>query len=202
MKPDQQIPNGIYYVIHADTVGSTEHALRMGNTALNCRAHTFVECSRKALENAKMSSNSGRFVKSIGDGVLIVFSHFPDVVQWWLELQPLLHLESVDQEPLKARVRVHAGEVQFTEGDAFALAINQVVKLDKKARSHKFVLSEIAHALALPSVYPKQCVFKRCGIAQLDDCSRAIELHRLDTKAGIAFLMNKTREASQARNTG
>jgi class 3 adenylate cyclase len=192
VKSTRNIPEGIYYIVFADLVGSTKFGARMGNAALKRRIHTFVEASKEALEHAKMSSNSGRFVKSVGDGVLIAFNHFPDIVQWGMEFQGTLTLAANPQERFQTRVCVHAGEIHFEEGDTTALAVNQVFKIEKKARAGELVLSDIAHQLALPSVNPKQCEFKEQGTVRLDGYPRPVKLHRLVVKAGIPFLIEKT----------
>lgn len=61
MEANQTIPDGIYYIVLADWVGSTKFSAKMGNTALAARIHTFVDAATKALEHAKMSSNSASF---------------------------------------------------------------------------------------------------------------------------------------------
>jgi class 3 adenylate cyclase len=191
--PNQDIPDGIYYIVLADLVGSTKFGAKMGNAALGARVQSFVEAAKKALEHAKMSFNTGRFLKSVGDGVLMTFSHFPDVVQWRMEFDGTLQLASIRQEPLQARVCVHAGEVHFAGGDTSALAVNQVFKMEKKVGARELVLTDVAHKLALPSLYPKQCDFEDYGTVRLDGYVRPVKLHRLVIRADIAFLIDKTR---------
>jgi class 3 adenylate cyclase len=192
VESNQNISDGIYYIVLADLVGSTKFGAKWGNAALTARIHTFVEASKKALENAKMTLNSGRFLKPVGDGVLLAFNHFPDVVQWHMEFDGALHLAAIRQEELQTRVCVHAGELRFHEGDTLNLATNQVSKMEKKAGAGEIVLSDIAYELALPSLYPKQCEFKDHGTARIDGHSRPMKLHRLVVKADIAFLIDKT----------
>lgn len=159
---------------------------------LRARVQTFVDASKKAIENAKMSSNSGRFLKSVGDGVLIAFTHFPDVVQWQMEFNGALYLAAIRHERFQTHICVHAGELRFTEGDTLNMATNQVTKMEKKIGPGELVLSDIAHKLALPSLYPKQCKFKVHGRVRIDGYSRPVTLHRLVVKADIAFLIGKT----------
>ena len=192
MESNQEIADGIYYVVLADLVGSTKFGAKWGNAALTARVQTFVDASKKAIENAKMSSNSGRFLKSVGDGVLIAFTHFPDVVQWHMEFSGTLDLAAIRQERFQTRICVHAGELRFHEGDTLNLATNQVTKMEKKVGAGDLILSDIAFKLALPSLYPKQCQFKEHGRVRIDGYSRPVTLHRLVVKADIAFLIDKT----------
>jgi len=192
LENNQNIADGIYYIVLADLVGSTKFGAKMGNAALAARVHIFVEASKKALGHPKISSNSGRFLKSIGDGVLILFNHFPDVVQWQIEYAGILSSAAIRHEQIQARICVHAGEVRFADGDTSTLAINQVFKMEKKVGAGDLVLSDIAHNLALPSLYPKQCEFEEYGTVRLDGYTRPVKLHRLVVKADIAFLIDKT----------
>ncbi|MBI3414243.1 MAG: adenylate/guanylate cyclase domain-containing protein [Verrucomicrobia bacterium] len=197
----EKIPDGIYYIVLADLVGSTKFGAEMGNDALTARIQTFVAASKDAMKNARMSSNSGRFIKSAGDGVLFVFSHFPDVVQWAMEFDGTLDLAQIRQEPLRARLCVHAGEVRFEAGETTALAVNQVFKMEKKVDAGELVLTDIAHKLALPSVYPKQCEFEEKGTIRLDGYARPVKLHRLIVKADVAFLRDKALRSREVANT-
>jgi class 3 adenylate cyclase len=189
---NESIPDGIYYIVFADLVGSTKFGAEMGNAALAARIQIFIEASKTALNNIKIGSNSGRFVKSVGDGVLMVFNHFPDIVQWQLEFHGALILATNRNKPFEWRVCVHAGEVRFEDSDPFSLASNQLFKIEKKVNASEVVLSEIAHNLALPSVYPKWCEFIECGEVRLDGYNRLVNLHRLILKADFAFLVDKT----------
>lgn len=192
MKTQSGIQDGIYYIVLADLVGSTKFGARMGNDALSARVQAFVAASKEALEHAKMGSNSGRFLKSVGDGVLIAFNHFPDVVQWQMEFDGTLSLAPNQHEPFQARVCVHAGEVRIEDGELSTLAINQVFKMEKKVGAGEVVLSDTAHKLALPSLYPRQCEFEEYGTVRLDGYAHPVKLHRLVIKSDIAFLIDKT----------
>lgn len=202
---NHEIADGIYYVVLADLVGSTGFGAKWGNAALTARVQTFVDAAKKAIANAKMSSNSGRFLKAVGDGVLIAFAHFPDIVQWHMEFSGTLDLAAIRQERFQTRICVHAGELRFHGGDTLNLATNQVTKIEKKVGAGDLVLTDIAYKLALPSLYPKQCHFKECGTVRIDGYRRPVTLHRLVVKADIAFLIDKTRrgrQGNEAQKTG
>ncbi len=193
------IPDGIYYIVLADLIGSTGFGVSAGDDALRDRIDYFAEAANKAIENAKKSSNSGRFIKQVGDGILVLFKHFPDIVQWQMEFDGLLGLAGQRHEPFEVRICVHAGEVRFRKGDPMALAVNQLFKMEKAAGSGQLLLTEVAHRLALPSLHPKQCVFEEGGTVRLAGYNRPVQLYRLVVKADIAFLINKTYRKSQIK---
>lgn len=168
----------------------------MGNEVLMVRVNAFVQASQEALVNAKRTSNSGYFVKAVGDGVLFVFSHFPDVVQWNMEFDGTLGLAATSGEPFEKRVCVHAGEIIFKPNDLAGLAVNQLCKIEKEINAGEFVLTDLAHQLALSSVYPKQCAFEDYGTVPMEGCARPVRLHRLVVIHDIAFLIDKTRKAN------
>src|SRR5690349_10708648 len=75
------IRNGLYYVVLMDLVGSTKFAAEYGNPAAINRIESFIRDSFQALNDANVT-NISLFVKEIGDAVLYVFQHFPDVIRW------------------------------------------------------------------------------------------------------------------------
>lgn len=164
----------------------------MGNDALAGRVSAFIEAVNIALTNAGRIGNSGQFLKAIGDGALLVFSHFPDVAQWHLEFDGALYLTQSHGSPLRARICVHAGEMRFADGDTTSLAVNQLCKLEKKVHAGDLVLTDTAYQLASPSLYPKQFEFEEYGFVRLDGYARPVGLHRLVAKGEMAFLIEKT----------
>lgn len=192
MENNQEITDGIYYIVVADMVGSTNFAVRMGDAALMNRIQTFVQASKKGIEHAKMSSNSGRFLKPVGDAVLLVFNHFTDIVQWQMEFEGALVLATSQYEPIQTRICVHAGEVRVVDGDVSNLAIHQAFKMEKSVRAGDLVLSELAYKLAVPSLYPKQCVFEEYGTVDIKGYDFPVKLYKLAIKEAFAFLIDKT----------
>jgi class 3 adenylate cyclase len=192
MKANRKLPNGIYYIVLGDLVGSTKFAAKWGDAAFTARIQTFVNAAKQAITNAKLSSNSGRFVKFVGDAVLIVFTHFPDIVQWQMEFDGTLQLIAAQQERFQVRFCVHAGELRFQGKEPLNLATSQLFKMEKEANAGEVVVSDVAYQLALPSLYPKQCIFEPNGAVRVDGYNRPLKLHRLVVKADIAFLIAKT----------
>jgi hypothetical protein len=99
----KQLANGIYYVVLADLVGSTNYMKKMGNDAGIARLNAFVGAAKQALTQSK-PKNSGEFIKDNGDAVLFVFRHFPDIVQWRLEFDGSLCLAWQHDDRLATRL--------------------------------------------------------------------------------------------------
>ena len=194
--PSKQIADGLHYVVLADLADSTDYMKKMGNDAGINRRNAFIGAAKQALAHSK-PKNSGEFVKDSGDAVLLVFKHFPDVVQWLLEFQGSLTLAWLDDKPLAARIWVHAGEITFRNGDAHGLAINQVFKVEARAKRQtrvgELVLTHVARDIADPVLFPKQCVLVPCGKVKLAG-HPPISLYRLVVKADIAFMIDKQRK--------
>lgn len=193
MASNQDIPNGIYYIVVADIVGSSSFSAKWDNASHGARTQAFIEASKIALNSVKLDSNVGRFIKAIGDGALLVFSHFPDIIHWWAEFVGQLTLAAIRHPPtFQVRVCIHAGELRFVDGDPSDLATNQVFKMEKHAGADEVVLSDIAYMLARPSLYPKQFGFKRHGSAKIAGYTKPMMLYRLVNKSVLAFLIQKT----------
>ncbi len=84
------IRDGIYYIVLVDLVGSTKYSAEHGNAKMTERIRTFVTYSFNALTASKIR-NTGIFLKEIGDAVLFVFQHFPDILKWRDNLKLELH---------------------------------------------------------------------------------------------------------------
>ncbi len=189
----KKFQDGIYYVVLADLVESTSDMKKMGNDAGGVRLSAFERAARQALEFIT-PSDSGLCVKADGDAVLLVFTHFPDIVQWYLEFDGVLNRDLIQKDPMRARVWVHAGEVRFKDSDIKSLAVSQLFKIEKKAKTKtkagNLVLTHLAREIAKPALFPIQVELKRFHRVKLEDGS-VVELYRLVTKADIAFLLEK-----------
>ncbi len=187
--------DGVYYVVLADLVGSTDYMKRMGNAAGVARFNAFSRAAKEALIDSK-PKNSGEFIKDAGDAVLLVFRYFPDIVEWRLKFDGSLNFAWPHDERLAARLWVHAGEVSFRTGDAHGLAVSQIFKIEAKSKRNiqegQLVLTHAAREIADPALFPKQCELVLCGKVQLADHPQ-IKLFELIVKADIAFLIDKQR---------
>ena len=195
------IPDGIYYIVLTDLVGSTSYMSKMGNDAGIARFRKFESAVRQALDHAIYASpnNTGVAVKTVGDAVLLVFKHFPDIVQWNLEFDGVLNRIPNKVELMKARIWVHVGELRFEEGDFNGLAVNDLCKIEKKAKKNKgagsLILTHLAKEIAAPTLYPEHCVLEDCGSVRLES-NTSLKLYQL-AKADLPFLFTKQRRERQ-----
>lgn len=201
MTPSQSLPepaltNGLYYLVLTDLVSSKAYKQKWGNEAGTARVFDFHAAAQQALLNTQ-PNNSGVFIKTVGDAVLLVFRHFPDIVHWHLEF--LGTSDPTGGGPdvqMKARTWVHVGELLFRPREVYGLAVDELFKIEAKAKSSilaaDFVLTQAASQTATPSLYPKQCELIRTSVMNLPELPR-IELFRLDVKSDIAFVVSKRR---------
>ena len=189
------IPDGIYYIVMADLVGSSGYTTKMGNDAGIARSEEFKRAVMQACEHALFAwpGHTGVFVKTVGDAVLLVFKHFPDIVQWYLEFDGVLFYTPTRTEPMKARIWVHVGEVRFEEGDFSGSAVNELCKIEKKAKdaieAGCLVLSHLANQIAKPALFPKHCALKYRMSMKLEGHS-SVKLYQV-VKADLPFLISK-----------
>jgi class 3 adenylate cyclase len=103
-------PGGELAVLFTDIEGSTQLIERLGeNAALRLLRRHF------ALLRTAAAEHHGREVKSLGDGLMIVFTAVPDAVACAAAMQEAVLCE---QELLGLRIGIHAGE-PTREGDDY-----------------------------------------------------------------------------------
>jgi class 3 adenylate cyclase len=120
--------DGLYYLVLVDLVGSTKYGAEYGNKALQDRIERFVTFSFQSLNGARLR-NVGLFLKEIGDSVLFVFQHFPDVLRWRYQFDLARDLAV---PPLGLRTCVHVGEVSLHGVNPLSLAVSQVFKWKRR----------------------------------------------------------------------
>lgn len=199
----------LQYIVLADLVGSTKFTRKMGNDVGIVLLREFEDAARQALAYMKPKT-SGQIVKTEGDGVLLIFDHFPDIVHWYLEFQGGLKTKITDDggfrlrmAGMKARVWVHAGEVCLQENDMHGLAVNEIHKIEQAAKvktpEGTVILTQLARELARPSLYPKQCQLRLRDKVKLEG-RPLIKLYELVVKAGIAFMMDRQSQVIETSN--
>jgi class 3 adenylate cyclase len=171
------IRNGVYYIVLADLVGSTKYAAAHGNDALAKRIQQFVLSSFHALNETHLK-NIGLFLKEIGDAVLFIFQHFPDVIRWKVEFDKWLAIFG-DEEPLEVRVCVHLGEVYLDGVNPLSIAVSQAFKMEKQVQTGHVVLTDPAYCVAWPTIARAYHGFEDYGTVDLDGFASSVKLHRL-----------------------
>lgn len=173
------IRDGIYYIVLVDIVGSTKYAAEHGNLKLAERIKIFVTYSFNALSASKIKNN-GIFLKEIGDAVLFIFQHFPDILKWRDNLQQYLSVVQRDSEPYVLRTCIHIGEVTLEGVNPITLAVSQTFKMEKSVKENDIVLTEPAYSVAWPTIMRAYHGFSNYGTVELDGFKDPVKLHKLE----------------------
>jgi class 3 adenylate cyclase len=206
----QQAPKcRLQYIVLADLVASTATTRKLGNDVGIYRMREFEDAARQALSIVKPRP-SARFVKTIGDAVLLTFDHFPHILCWKIELDASLQfkvtpegnsrLRAQGMPRMAARIWIHVGEVEIDQGDIHGLAVNELCKTEQAAKplvpAGAIVATRAVREVAGPTLFPKQCKFTTLKGTGLRGGPK--RLFTIDIKADIAFMISQQRKAEQA----
>jgi adenylate cyclase len=121
-----------------DMVGSTAAAQSNEAEALRLRDE------QESILRPLFSAHSGREIKSIGDGFLVVFDSALTAVQCAIDIQE--HLRARNGQPgvppIQLRVAVHLGDVEERAGDIFGDAVNVASRIEPLAEPGGICVSE------------------------------------------------------------
>lgn len=173
------IRDGIYYIVLIDLVGSTKYAAEKGNDAAKFRVEQFISASFYALNEAQ-KRNVALFIKEIGDAVLYVFQHFPDILQWKAAFdRKLTSLEKILDTPIVVRTCIHIGEVSLDGVNPLSLAVSQTFKMEKNVQGGDIALTDPAYHVAWPTIARAYHRFEAYGDVTLDGFKDTVKLHKL-----------------------
>jgi len=130
-------------VLFTDLVGSTELLSELGEAAFDDlrRAHF-------AALRAEIERTGGEEVKTLGDGVLVVFGSAADAVSCAVAMQ-----QAVDRQgrfrpaPLAIRVGLALGDVIFEEDDVFGTPVVEAARLVAAARGGQILTTALVRAV-------------------------------------------------------
>jgi class 3 adenylate cyclase len=171
--------NGLYYIVLADLAGSTKYGEKHGNDALSERIKSFILSSFNALNEVR-PINLGLFVKEIGDAVLFVFQHFPDILLWSSSFRRCLDLLGKRDDEYRFRTCINIGEVSLQGVNPLSLAVSQTFKMEKAVPAGDIVLTEPAFYVAWPTVARAYYGFSPIASIPLDGYNVEIQLYRLN----------------------
>jgi class 3 adenylate cyclase len=172
------IRNGIYYIVLCDLVASTKYSAEKGNKLMNQRIQSFVLQSFQALTESKII-NTAIFLKEIGDAVLFIFQHFPDILKWRDNFQRRLDILA-GADPYVLRTCVHVGEVSLMGVNPISLAISQTFKMEKAVKAGEIGLTEPAYHIAWPTITRAYRGFSDYGEVDLDGFKDKVKLYKLN----------------------
>ena len=145
------ITDGLYYIVLADLVGSTKYGVEEGNDALSNRIKKFVLSSVQAINSIELKSKA-LFIKEVGDAVLFIFHHFPDILNWNRNFRLFLKIFEKNDAPFIIRTAIHTGEVFLKGVNPIALSVSQTFKIEKDIPDNSIGLTESAFLSAYPTV--------------------------------------------------
>jgi class 3 adenylate cyclase len=146
---------GLYYIVLSDLCRSTETSASLGHVLNQRRVETFILTCIEALGYFD-PRNYFHPVREVGDAVLILFSSFEDVHEWWTTTNNLLggrnwmwSKQMTDAQfakfKIEAKTVVHAGEVAYSDSNIpVAQAVNEVFKVEKMFRANELGVTEAA----------------------------------------------------------
>ncbi len=128
---------GIVTVLFTDVVNSTELLMQLGDE----RAETQRREHFKVLRDA-VADHGGHEVKTMGDGIMVVFPSAVDAVRCATAIQRSTAAKGVD-----VRVGLHVGEPIRDEGDYFGTPVVIARRLCDAADGGQILTSDLVHAL-------------------------------------------------------
>jgi class 3 adenylate cyclase len=146
---------GLYYIVLSDLSRSTETSAALGHELNRRRIETFILTSIEAL-GCFDPRNYFLPVREVGDAVLILFSSFADVHDWWRTANQLLGGRNwmwgkqlkknvFSKFRMEAKTIVHSGEVAYSDGSIpVARAVNEVFKVEKLFRAGELGVTDSA----------------------------------------------------------
>lgn len=157
--------SGLYYAVLSDLCRATEASLILGNDISKKRIETFILTCVEALGHIS-TTNYHLFLREIGDAVLLLFSSFKDVYNWWqmmnswLNTRDKMWMTELDlsiterkQFKLECKTIVHAGEIDYSGGNVpISAAVNQIFKVEKLFRPHELGITQSALTCAKPAL--------------------------------------------------
>ena len=163
LEKNQLFRPGLYYILLSDLCRSTEASLHLGTELNRLRVETFILNCIDALGSTELQ-NYAMFLREVGDAVLIIFSSFSDVLEWYMTMQMFLAKrdqmcafelglgqEQYKHFKLEAKTVVHAGEVFYSDKKIpMAFAVNQVFKVEKLFKAGELGVTQTVLSSGLP----------------------------------------------------
>lgn len=174
MERKQVFRPGLYYIVLSDLCRSTEASFALGHDLNRKRVETFILTCIETLGHID-PRNYFLPIREVGDAVLILFSSFADVHDWWKATnswlrgrnqmwEPRMRKGQLRQFRLEAKTVVHVGEVAYSDGNIpVAQAVNEVFKVEKFFRGNELGVTDAARLSVAPVLKDLKLVPKRRG---------------------------------------
>ena len=130
-------------VLITDLVGSTGLASRLGPVAADELRREHFGVLRKAVE-----ATSGKEVKNIGDGLMVVFQGAADAVACAVSIQQAVERRNRGaEEQLAIREGIALGDTTCEEGDYFGMPVVEAARLCDKAIGGQILTTEVVRMI-------------------------------------------------------
>lgn len=135
---------GVVALLFTDLVGSTELLDRLGDEAADELRRTHFRLLRQAVSEA-----GGQEVKSLGDGLMVVFASPVKAVGCSVAIQRAVddHNRRQPEQRLLVRVGLHAGEPMQEDDDFFGSAVVVARRLCEQAEGGQILTSDLVAGL-------------------------------------------------------
>jgi len=130
-------------VLMTDLEGSTAMAQRLGPVAAEeLRAEHF------ALLRGALERTGGREVKTLGDGLMVVFDGAAQSLACAAQMQQAIEARNRRaEEKLGVRIGVSLGDTEFADGDYFGEAVVEAARLCDRASGGQVIVTDVVHRL-------------------------------------------------------
>ena len=182
-------------ILVGDVVGySRLMELDEAGTLARLKAH------RLELIDPAIAKNSGRMIKTTGDGVLVEFTSVVDAVVCALEIQLRLARRNADVDPdhrMRMRIGINLGDVIVEGNDVFGDGVNVAARLEQLAEPGGICVSSAVYDQLGSKVDVK---FEDQGEQQVKNIERPIRIYRavLDDADVAKAVMPASRSAEVA----
>ena len=132
-------------VLFTDAVASTAALARLGDERFGVVQHAHLDLLRSAA-----TRNGGREIKSLGDGLMVVFSGAADALASAVAMQQAVEAAGRrGDEGFRLRVGVSSGDVNVDDdGDVTGTAVVEAARLCAAASAGQILASALARGLA------------------------------------------------------
>jgi len=136
-------------LLFTDLVGSTELFQRLGDEGAGELLRTYFRVLREAV-----ASHGGQEVKTLGDGMMVVFETTEDAFDCAASIQRTLELlNRAGSSHLGVRIGINTGDVIREEGDYFGMAVVLAKRLCDRALGGQILVSERARSAGRRSTH-------------------------------------------------
>src|SRR5436305_14769554 len=126
-------------ILFTDLVGSTGLATRVGPAVAESLRRDHFAILREAVK-----STSGREVKNVGDGLMVIFPSVSSGVSCGVEMQQRLERRNRRaDEQLAVRIGISMGEADVEDGDYFGPPVVEAARLCNAAAGGQVLCSDV-----------------------------------------------------------